>query len=101
MPISNAIERDGFVVIFNESGNQCASIQIGREPKDGLMGYTSTTVNVRDGNFSKSFDERGNQVGSQQIDDLSSRGSAGGSGCLGVIALFAFLPLSLLALAYI
>lgn len=76
MTISNAIERDGFVVIFNETGNQCASIQIGREPTDGLTGYTSTTVNVRDGNFSQTFDERGNMIGSQQIDDLSSRGNS-------------------------
>ncbi len=94
MPISNAIERDGFVVIFNETGNQCASIQIGRGSKDGLTGYTSTTVNVRDGNFSKSFDERGNQIGYKQIDDLSWRGSASSSGCLGVVVLFVFLPLS-------
>ena len=93
MSISNAFERDGFVVVFNETGNQCANIQIGSEPGDGLMGYTSTTVNVRDGNFSKSFDERGNQIGSKQIDDMSSR-SASGSGCLGVVALFALLPLS-------
>jgi hypothetical protein len=67
--ISNAIERGRFVVIFNESGNECGSIQIGRGPKDGLTGYTSTTVNVREGRFSRSYDERGNMKDSKQIDD--------------------------------
>jgi hypothetical protein len=47
MAIANAVERDHFIYIYDETGHQLGTLSAGNGPEDGLKGYTSTTVNVR------------------------------------------------------
>ncbi|NLD98611.1 MAG: hypothetical protein GX640_01945 [Fibrobacter sp.] len=51
MAIGNAVQRGNFVYIYNEKGVQTGSASAGNGPNDGLKGYTSSTVNIRRGNF--------------------------------------------------
>lgn len=64
MAIGNAVQRGDFVYIYDEKGHATASVPAGGEPKDGLKGYTSSTVNVRRGDFIYSHDEHGRAIGS-------------------------------------
>jgi hypothetical protein len=64
MAIGNAVQRGSFIYIYDEKGRQIASVGAGSGPKDGLTGYTSSTVNVRRGSFIYSYDERGRQISS-------------------------------------
>lgn len=62
MAIGNAVERGGFVYIYDEKGRQTAAVPKGSGASDGLKGYTSSTVNVRRGSFIYSFDVKGHQL---------------------------------------
>jgi hypothetical protein len=62
MAIGNAVQRDPFIYIYNEQGQQTAALSMGSEPNDGLCGYTSSSVNVRKGPFIYSYDENGSQI---------------------------------------
>jgi hypothetical protein len=62
MAIGNAVQRDEFIYIYNEQGQQTAVIPAGLERGDGLCGYTSSSVNVRKGHFIYSYNERGGQT---------------------------------------
>ena len=60
--IGNAVQRGSFVYIYNEKGQQLATVPAGSSSDDGLTGYTSTTVNIRRGFAIYSYDERGRQT---------------------------------------
>jgi hypothetical protein len=61
MAIGNAVQRGGFVYIYDEQNHKTGTVSAGSEKEDGLKGYTSSTVNVRRGAFIYSFDEKGHQ----------------------------------------
>jgi hypothetical protein len=64
MAIGNAVQRGGFVTIYNEKGIQIATVGVpSSSPDDGLKGYTSSRVNIKFGGFIHSYDERGINVG--------------------------------------
>jgi len=56
MPIENAIERNGFVYVYDENGFQLATI-LGQ-----LCRHTESTVSVRRDGFICEYDERGRQT---------------------------------------
>jgi hypothetical protein len=59
MAIGSAIERDSFVYVFDEHGHTLYAKVIGSGPKDGLLGFTSTTVTIRFGSIIYTYDEHG------------------------------------------
>ena len=63
MSIGNAVERGGYVYVYDEKNDQIFSIPAGNESGDGLTGYTQSRVNVRRGAYIYSYDEKGQQVG--------------------------------------
>jgi hypothetical protein len=62
MPIGSAVQRGGYVYVYDEKGSQLAAIPAGSGPKDGLQGYTGTSVSVRRGNYVYVYDEKGSQT---------------------------------------
>ena len=64
MAIGNVVERGTYVYVYDEKGRQLSAIASGGGPKDGLVGYTSSTVNIRRGAYIFSYDERGRQISS-------------------------------------
>jgi hypothetical protein len=64
MSIGNAVQRGSVVYVYDEKGRQIASISAGSGPKDGLTGYTSSTVNVRRGSVIYTYDAHGRQTAS-------------------------------------
>ena len=62
MAIGNAVQRGSWVYVYDERGNQTATIAAGTGAGDGLKGYTSSTVNVQRGSWIYSFNEKGNQI---------------------------------------
>jgi hypothetical protein len=64
MSIGNAVQRGGWVYIYDDKGRQTASVSTGSGKGDGLTGYTSTTVNIRRGSWIYTYDEKGHQVSS-------------------------------------
>ena len=62
MTIGNAVQRGGFVYVYDEQGLQLATISAGSGKEDGLTGYTSSTINIRRGGFIYTFDEKGRQL---------------------------------------
>lgn len=63
MAVGNAVQRDVWVYIYDETGAQTAMVPAGSGPDDGLKGYTSSSVNVRRDAWIYSYDERGAQLG--------------------------------------
>jgi len=61
MAISNALERNSAVYVYDENGMQIALIPLGNG--DSLQGYTSARVNIKRGAAIYSYDEKGTQVG--------------------------------------
>ena len=64
MAIGNAVERDHFVYVYNEKGHQLGTLFAGNGPEDGLIGYTSATVNVRLGVVIYTYNAEGRQLSS-------------------------------------
>ncbi|MDX2186684.1 MAG: hypothetical protein SFV32_07120 [Opitutaceae bacterium] len=62
MPIENAIERGTNVYVYNEKGHVTAIIALGRGPKDGLVGYTPSSVSLRRGSNIYVHNERGSTI---------------------------------------
>jgi hypothetical protein len=58
MGISLAKEEGGRIYIYDENGNKSATV--GRA--DGLQGYTSSSVNVKEGSLICMYDELGNVI---------------------------------------
>lgn len=60
MAIGNVIQRGHAAHVYDERGRHIGTIGIsGHQPDDGLKGYTSSTVNIRNGNIIYTYDERG------------------------------------------
>ena len=64
MSIGNAVQRGSFVYIYDEKGRQIGTVSAGSGPKEGLKGYTSSTVNVQRGTFIYTHDEKGHRISS-------------------------------------
>jgi hypothetical protein len=47
MAISGAVPRDGNVYVLGSNGEITATIPLGSDENDGLVGFTPTTVTVR------------------------------------------------------
>jgi hypothetical protein len=62
MAIGNVVQRGAFIVVYDEHGRQVCSLAAGSNPGDGLVGYTSSTVNIKRGAFIFTYDERGRQL---------------------------------------
>ncbi len=67
MAIGSVVQNGAFINVYDEKGHQIATIQGGPltgAKNDGLVGYTSSTVNVRIGSFIKTYDEKGHELSS-------------------------------------
>jgi hypothetical protein len=62
MAIGNAVQRSGFVYVYNEKGQQLFTQPAGSHPGEGLKGYTSGTVNIQRSGFIYTYNEKGQQV---------------------------------------
>lgn len=62
--ITNANQRGKYVYIYNENGSQVATIQVASGKESGLVGFTSQTVSVQQGQSIVTYNERGYEVGS-------------------------------------
>ena len=61
MPIGNAVQRGGTVYVYDEKGRQITTLPAGTGPRDGLKGYTGSTVNIQRNSTIYSYDEKGRQ----------------------------------------
>ena len=62
MPIGSAIERGSLICVYDERGTTLFQKARGSGPKDGLLGFTSSTVTARYGSIIYTHDERGETV---------------------------------------
>jgi hypothetical protein len=62
MAIGTAVTRGAYVYVYDEKGRQLTVIGAGHRPKDGLTGYTSTTVSVRRGGYIYTYKKKGQQL---------------------------------------
>lgn len=62
MSIGSAVEKGGFVYVYDERGRQIFTKTRGSQSEDGLKGYTSKTVSIRHGGLIITYDERGRQI---------------------------------------
>ena len=62
MAIGSAIERGSFICVYDERGLRCSRRPGGSGPKDGLLGFTGSTVTVRFGSIIYTYGERGETV---------------------------------------
>jgi hypothetical protein len=62
--IATAVQRGGFVYAYDEKGSQMFSVSAGGGEKDGLVGYTSSTLSIRRGSFIYVYNDKGSQVSS-------------------------------------
>ena len=59
MTIGSAIERGSLICVYDQHGHTLFSKARGSGPKDGLLGFTSSTVTVRFGSIIYTYGERG------------------------------------------
>jgi hypothetical protein len=57
--IGSALERGSFIFVFDESGHVLFSKARGSGPKDGLLGFTGSTVTVRFGSIIYTYGKDG------------------------------------------
>lgn len=62
MPIASAVQRGGVVYVYDAKGLTLFTKPCGRQPGDGLRGFTSSTVSIKTGSAIYTFDERGLQI---------------------------------------
>ena len=60
--IATAVERSGFVYVYNDKGSIISTLNKGSGPKDGLVGYTQNTVSVRRGSFIYVYNPNGSII---------------------------------------
>ncbi len=48
--------------IYDEKGSRTGFVFVGQNPGDGLVGYTSTTVTMKEGPFQVMYDEKGSRI---------------------------------------
>jgi hypothetical protein len=59
MAIGSAIERGSMIVVIDERGMTLFSKARGSGPKDGLLGFSGSTVTARYGSVIYTYDEKG------------------------------------------
>ena len=59
MAIGSAIERGSLICVYDEHGRTLFKKAKGSGPKDGLLGFTGSTVTARYGSIIYTYDERG------------------------------------------
>ena len=59
MAIGSAIERGSLIYVFDERGSTLFAKAKGAGPKDGLVGFTSSSVTIRFGGAIYTFGENG------------------------------------------
>jgi hypothetical protein len=57
--IGSALERGSLIYVFDEHGRTLFAKATGLGPKDGLLGFTGSTVTVRFGSIIYTYDEKG------------------------------------------
>ena len=57
--IGSALERGSLIVVFDEHGMTLFSKARGSGPRDGLLGFTGSTVTARYGSVIYTYDENG------------------------------------------
>ena len=62
MAIGSAIERGSLICVYDEHGRTLFPKARGNGPKDGLLGFTGSTVTVRFGSIIYTYDERGTTI---------------------------------------
>ena len=67
--IATVVPRGGFIYAYDEKGSQLFTLNAGSGDKDGLVGYTATTVSVRRGGFIYVYNEKGSQISSISAGD--------------------------------
>jgi hypothetical protein len=59
MAIGSAVQKGKVIHIYNEQGSYISAV----EARDGLQGYTSSSVSVRHGNIIRIYNENGGNIG--------------------------------------
>jgi hypothetical protein len=59
MAIGSAVERGSVILVYNEHGHVLFSKPKGSGPRDGLLGFTGSTVTVRAGSNVLTYGEYG------------------------------------------
>ena len=62
MAIGSAIENGSVMLVYDERGQMLFQKVRGSGPKDGLLGFTGSTVTVRFGSIIYTYGERGETV---------------------------------------
>jgi hypothetical protein len=62
MAIINAVERNGFIYVYNEQGQIILTLGAGYSSSEGLKGYTSSSVNIERGGFIYTYNEQGHVI---------------------------------------
>jgi hypothetical protein len=57
--IGSALERGSLIVVFDEHGRSLFSKAKGSGPRDGLLGFTGSSVTVRFGSIIYTYGEHG------------------------------------------
>lgn len=65
MAIGNAVERGSSVYVYDEKNHLISTHSSGSGPRDGLKGYTNTTVNIQRGSTIYTYGERGQLLGTR------------------------------------
>jgi hypothetical protein len=67
MAIGNAFEKGALIVVYDEKNRQMYTRSKGLQPGDGLISFTNTTVNIRQGPLLVTYNEKGQQISSRSI----------------------------------
>jgi hypothetical protein len=59
MAIGSALERGSYIFVYDEDGHVLFSKSKGSGPKDGLLGFTGSTVTARFGSIIYTYGEDG------------------------------------------
>jgi hypothetical protein len=68
--IGSAIERGSLICVYDERGTTLYQKAKGSGPKDGLLGFTGSTVTVRFGSVIYTYGERGETIYANRRDRL-------------------------------
>ena len=64
--IGSALEQGSFVFVYDEHGRTLFSKAKGSGAKDGLLGFTGSTVTMRHGSVVHTYDEHGMTIYSKK-----------------------------------
>ena len=60
--IATVVERGGYVYAYNDKGSIITTVNGGSGPKDGLVGYTQSTISVRRGPYVYVYNPNGSII---------------------------------------